>query len=297
MLKCFIDEFQSYCHNLNLAQNSIKELLRYISQLENYLLIKECDKISQVQYKHLVDWVISKKAEPTTIKMRIWALKKFFSFLHLHDHIKVNIANELSPPKIPKRETSFLSEEELKIIFTCLAENCMSPNGLRNMIILLLMAVCALRKSSVVALNNEDFDAQNQRLWISEKGLPGKRAILIPLALSRLIGEYIYRSDIKKGPLFVNHKKQRLHPDGVNKIVNAIKEQLLNDDHDFARNLHPHILRHSAATQLNEIAGFTVSKEMLGHRNNQNTRKYIHLSPASYGTYMMQHPYFKGDLS
>lgn len=297
MLKCFLDDFQSYCQNLNLAHHSIKELIRYISQLNQFLLSKGFEHLTQLQYKHLVDWAISNDAGPTTIKMRIWAIKKFFSFLHLHDQIKVNIANELSPPKIPKKETAFLSEAELKIIFTSIAENSHSHNGLRNMIILLLMAVCGLRKSSVVALDRQDFDAQKQGLYISEKGLPGKRVILIPLAISRLIGEYIYRSDIKTGPLFVNHKKQRLHPDGVNKIVNAIKERLLIDGHDFARTLHPHILRHSAATQLNEVAGFTVTKEMLGHRNNQNTRKYIHLSPASYGAYMMQHPYFKGALS
>jgi hypothetical protein len=42
------------------------------------------------------------------------------------------------------------------------------------------MAICALRKSSVVALNKEDFDGQNDRLLITGKGLPGKRDIQIP---------------------------------------------------------------------------------------------------------------------
>jgi len=33
MLTPFISEFNDYCKNLNLAQNSIKELVRYINQL------------------------------------------------------------------------------------------------------------------------------------------------------------------------------------------------------------------------------------------------------------------------
>ena len=298
MLNGFFSEFLKYCKNLALAGNSIKELIRYIEQLDAYLINDGPAQLSQLQYKHLVNFAVSNEASPTTIKARIWALKKFFSFLHLHDHIKVNIAKELSPPKIPKKETRFLTEIELKNIFESLSESSNTANGLRNFVIILLMAIAGLRKSSVVALNTEDFDAQNHRLMISEKGLPGKRVVQIPLVISTLISEYTCRFDIKEGPLFLNHKKQRLKPDGVNKIVNLIKSRLLKEGHDFAGSLHPHIFRHSAGTQLNEVAGFSMTKEMLGHRNAQNTRKYIHLSPVSYGGYMKRHPYFlgKGDL-
>lgn len=310
MLKPFIDPFLTYCQTLSLAQNSIQALARYIKQLDKLLGEKANQFVSvrpgscaisqpgsaqtalSLHYKHLVDFVISNNAGPTTIKMRIWAIKKFFAFLYLNGHIKFNIANQLNPPKIPKKETPFLTENELKTIINRLIENSNNPNGLRNMIIILLMATAGLRKSSLVALDREDIDLQNRRLWITEKGLPGKRVILIPLGLSWLINEYVYRSHIKKGALFLNHKMQRLSANGVNKIVNIIKEMLLKDGHHFAQRLHPHVFRHSAATQLNDIAGFTMTKEMLGHRSAHNTREYIHLSPASYGTYMKRHPYF-----
>jgi site-specific recombinase XerD len=277
MLNGFLDDYLTYCKTLALAANSTKELTRYIKQLDAYLVNDGPTKLAQLQYKHLVNFAISNQAAPTTVKARIWAMKKFFSFLHLHDYIKDNIAINLSPPKIPKKETRFLTQIELKIVFATLA---------------------GLRKSSAVALNVEDFDAQNHRLMISEKGLPGKRIIQIPSAISALLNEYIGRCDIKKGPLFLSRKKQRLKSDGVNKIVDQIKKRLLEQGHAFAQTLHPHIFRHSAGTQLNEVAGFSITKGMLGHRNAQNTRKYIHLSPVSYGAYMKRHPYFsgKGDL-
>lgn len=293
MLTPFISEFNDYCKNLNLAQNSIKELVRYINQLNIFLKDYPLKEVKYLTYKHLINYVIHDAPKATTIKMRIWALKKFFAFLHLQDYIKENIANELKTPKIPKKETAFLNDNELKIIIEYLIKNLNKSNVWRNFLIILLMAVCGLRKSSVVAIDKTDFDQQNKCIFISEKGNADKRPIYIPLAVLLLLKEYIRRFNIKEGPLFVNKRKNRMSPDGVNKIIGQLKTELLNAGHDFAIRLHPHLFRHSAATQLNEIAGFTVTKDILGHRNVQNTRKYIHLSPTFYGQYMKRHPYFK----
>lgn len=77
--------------------------------------------------------------------------------MHIQDYIKENIANEQKTPKIPKKETAFLNKNELKIIFEYLIKNLNKGNGWRDFLIILLMAVCGLRKSSVVAINKEDF--------------------------------------------------------------------------------------------------------------------------------------------
>ena len=292
MLNYFLHDYLNYCNMLGLAKNSNKELARYIKQLNAFLIKDGLSAVGQLQYKHLFDFAVSGSAAPTTIKARIWAMKKFFAFLQLHGHIKDNIALGLSPPKIPKKETRFLSEAELKVVFNALIKNSHTTDGLRGFIIVSLMAITGLRKSSVVKLDIEDFDGARNTLTVQEKGLEGKRPISVPSAISMLLSEYIYRCEINEGPLFLNSKKKRLAPDGVNKIINLLKKRLVEKGHCFAETLHPHIFRHSAGTQLNEVAGLTVTKEMLGHRNAQNTRKYIHLSPSSYGAYMKRHPYF-----
>jgi len=292
MLNNFTNDFKNYCIHLGLSDNSIKDLLNYVNNLIDFLTELNISSLQQVVYKQLVSFSIADNAAPTTVKARIWALKKFFSFLLLHDHININLTKELRPPKIPKKETPFLTETELKIIFTYLSNNIDKINGFRDFIVILLMTLMGLRKSSVVLLDIEDFDRKDYRLFITEKGLSRKRPIQIPLALSVLLQEYISHFSINSGALFLNRKNQRLKPDGVNKIVNKIKNHLLKEGHLFAVKLHPHIFRHSAATQLNEIAGFTITKEMLGHKNVENTRKYIHLSPISYGEYMKKHPWF-----
>jgi len=103
------------------------------------------------------------------------------------------------------------------------------------------------------------------------------------------------KNNLTTGPLFFSRNNKRLRADAIDKIVGKIKKSLLNEGHNFANNLYPHIFRHSAATELNNIAGFDITREVLGHRNVQNTRKYIHLSPTSYGAYMKRHPYFSNE--
>lgn len=314
MLKPYFTEFLGYCKTLSLAETSIKDLSRYIRQLDDYLndpLTNGPACVSQLNYKHLFNYTVSNNVAPTTVKMRIWAIKKFFNFMHLHEYIKDNISKDLMPPKIPKKETSFLTLFELKIIFEYLVKNISQPNGLRDFIIVYLMAVLGLRKSSVVSLNTEDIDPENQRIFIEEKGSKSKRPMVAPVSLLLFIEEYIHiESGIipvknnlsgltvmwQQSPLFLSGRKKRLRADAVDKIVTRIKQALLKEGHPFARSLSPHIFRHSAATELNDLAGFDITRELLGHRNEQNTLKYIHLSPTSYGAYMKRHPYFEKEI-
>ena len=141
MLKVLPYGFVIYCRNLALAKNSIKELNRYIRQFDEYLQENDLSELSQLQYKQLVAFVISNEAKPVTIKARIWAMKKFFSFLYLNEYIEVNIAKELSPPKIPKKETRFLTGAELEIVFKHLGKGLKKNAGLKDFLIIAFMAL------------------------------------------------------------------------------------------------------------------------------------------------------------
>jgi len=107
VLHIFFDDYLSYCKLLSLSGHSIKELFRYIKQLEEFLLVNGPDQLSNLQYKHLSAFVISGRAGPNTVKIRIWAIKKFFAFLQINGCLKVNIAKGLIPPKIAKKGNPF----------------------------------------------------------------------------------------------------------------------------------------------------------------------------------------------
>ncbi len=76
---------------------------------DEFLLKNGTERLSQLQHKHLANFAVSNQANSnsTSVKARIRVMKKFFSFLHLQDHIKVNIAKELSQHKSPKKKQGY----------------------------------------------------------------------------------------------------------------------------------------------------------------------------------------------
>ena len=67
-----------------------------------------------------------------------------------------------------------------------LNKNINKINGFRDFLIILLMSLAGLRKSSVVLLDKNDVEPKNLRIFIAEKGVSSKRPIQISLALSSL---------------------------------------------------------------------------------------------------------------
>ncbi len=136
-----LKQFHNYCINLNLEEKTIRSLMRYANNFRDFMENEIVSSFSEITYKQLVNFSTFNQAGPSTVKLRIWVLKKLFSFLHLKQYLKVNISKDLSPPKIPKTESDFLSENELLIVLNIAAENINENNGFRDFIIILLMAI------------------------------------------------------------------------------------------------------------------------------------------------------------
>ena len=294
MLSDLIESFKPYIRTYLSSEDSIKECLRYIKNFSDYLNLMKFSDLKQVQYNHLLNFTTGGDIGPATIKARTWALNFFYAFLKLYNHIDCNIASDLPKIKVPKNEADFLSTDELILIFNHLAYKTKQENGLRNLLIFVLMASLGLRRKSVSKLNVEDVDLKYSQIYANEKGTWGKRAIPVPLVVSGIMNEYIHQNKLKSGPLFPSKRAARLRPDAINRILSNVKKELFEDERARAKlpdKITPHIFRHSAATQLNEVAGFAVTRDVLGHRRDNNTENYIHLSPSSFGKLMKKHPF------
>lgn len=294
MLSEYIKVFEPYVKTYFDSEDSIKECLRYVRDFNTYLNLMKFSDVKQVQYHHLLNFTTSGDAGPPTIKARSWAVNIFYAFLHIYNHIEYNIALDLPKIKVPKKEADFLTTEELTLIFNHLAGKTKQPYGLRNLIIFVLMAVLGLRRKSVSELNVQDVELKYSRIYAREKGTWGKRAMPLPLVISDIINEYICKNNLTSGPLFPSKRGGRLRPDAINKIIKNVKDEIFKERRSKAKlpaKLNPHLFRHSAATQLNEAAGFAVTRDVLGHKRDNNTQNYIHLSPSSFGELMKKHPF------
>ena len=294
MLSKIIEDFKPYIRTYLFSEDSIKECLRYIKNFNDYFNLMKFADLKQVEYNHLLNFTTGGDIGPSTIKARTWALNFFYAFLKLYDHVEYNIAADLPKVKVPKKEADFLTTDELVLIFNHLAAKTKEVYGLRNLLIFALMAILGLRRKSVSELNVEDVDLKFNQIYAREKGMWGKRAIPVPLVVSDIMNEYISENKLTRGALFPSKRGTRLRPDAVNKILRNVKNEIFEDDRAKAKlpaKINPHLFRHSAATQLNEVAGFAVTRDVLGHRRDNNAKDYIHLSPSSFGQLMKEHPF------
>ena len=110
--------------------------------------------------------------------------------------------------------------------------------------------------------------------------------MVLPLCLCKIIGDYLQPQRRKKGPLLISKRKKRISPRTLQDIFRSAAVQLGIDKKLYAR-----LFRHTAATQLNKVAGIEITQQVLGHNRRANTLKYAHLNPDQYAAYMEKHPF------
>ena len=152
----------------------------------------------------------------------------------------------------------FLSAGELEQVLGYLCERMDEPDGLPRLIIFLLMGILGLRVSTVSALNIADVDINSGRLWVVEKG-GKKRFMILPDTLVSLLKCYLGAHPRTRDALFLSKRGKRLSVSALQKLVSQVGE-----DSGLTLRLHPHLFRHTAATQLCRVAEFHNPREGLG---------------------------------
>jgi len=196
-------------------------------------------------------------------------------------------------PKIEKKVAQFLTNDEFKRILDYFTDQATDIYGLRNLIMIMIMGFLGLRTAAIVAININDVDLIESRLWIHEKGCWGqtKKVIPLPQVLCHILNEYINQLDPEQEALFQSNRNKRYSPRSLQFLFRNVADKLGTE-----KRLHPHLFRHTAATQINQIAGLQITKCLLGHQRIQNTDHYAHLNPEIYAEHMRKHPYMTFDL-
>ena len=158
---------------------------------------------------------------------------------------------------------------------------------------IMLMGVLGLRTAAIVAINISDVDLVESRLWIHAKGCPGqsKKSIPLPQVLCQILNEYIKQLHTKQEPLFMSKRNKRYSSRSLQNLFRNVADQLAID-----KQLHPHLFRHTAATQINQVAGLQITQCLLGHQSIASTDHYAHLNPDIYAVHMKNHPYMTFEL-
>lgn len=220
-----------------------------------------------------------KELKKVTQNYHIIALRNFLKYLSKRD-IPVLAPEKIEVGKNPSRTVDFLNDKEIERLLNATSgDNLIS---LRDRSILELLFSAGLRVSELVSTNRDQINLKEQEFSVKGKG-DKIRIVFVSDSAKNFLQRYLEkRTDIDPA-LFVrvkrNNKKEndedlRLTPRSVQRIVKrcAAKAGIIKD-------VHPHTLRHSFATDLlSNGADIRSVQEMLGHSSITTTQIYTHVT-------------------
>jgi len=209
------------------------------------------------------------------------ALRNFLKYLAKRD-VKTLSADKVELGKTSERQIDFLEMEEVERMFE--AASAADQKSLRDRAILELLFSSGLRVSELVNLNRDQVNLRTGEFSVRGKGQKVRVVFVSDRAKSAIERYMEKRNDIDPA-LFVRvgikhlEKKNkagnlRITPRTVQRIVKyyATKAGIVKD-------VHPHTLRHSFATDLIQNgADIRSVQEMLGHSSVTTTQIYTHVT-------------------
>ena len=245
----------------------------------------------QVELKHLMSFLqhererglvnepkeSARRLSSESVYLEIAALRAFYRFAENEKLLPLNVAENLSLPRRWKRLPKALTNSEIEKLLA--PEEPAKPRTLCDQAVLELAYASGLRLSELRNLRLEQLHLEAGFINVIGKGnkervVPvGRKAVE---ALNRYIEVGRSKLITPRSPanVFLN---QRGKPFASVTLWKRIKDRVKRAG--VARNVTPHMLRHSFATHLLEHgADLRVIQELLGHANISTTEVYTHVT-------------------
>jgi integrase/recombinase XerD len=208
------------------------------------------------------------------------AVRGFFRFAALTQHLGTNPADDLQAPRAWPALPKFLGVDEVERLIS--QPDVATPRGLRDRALIEVLYATGLRVSELIRLRASDLNLEAGYLSTTGKGNK-QRIVPIGEQASAWLTKYILEArpallGRKSSPwLFVNAKQgTSLTRVGFWKILKGYGMKA-----GISRTLSPHVLRHSFATHLLEHgADLRSIQMMLGHADLSTTQIYTHVLEA-----------------
>ena len=221
----------------------------------------------------------TRRLSSESVYLEIAALRAFYRYTEEEKLLPRNVAEHLSLPRRWKRLPKSLSNDEIEKLLT--PEQPVTPQSLCDEAILELAYAAGLRRAELCALRLEQLHLEAGFINVIGKGNK-ERVVPVGSKAVEALNRYLTSGRPKlvkprspanvfltsRGSAFASitmwaHIKARVKRAGV------------------ARNITPHMLRHSFATHLLEHgADLRVIQEMLGHADIATTQIYTHVDKA-----------------
>ena len=226
----------------------------------------------------VISWVRSLSSQRITgrsIGRKLSALRGLFQEALNQRLIESNPATNVRAPKAGKHLPNTLSPDAMQRLL----DSPIDPNdieAIRDQAIYELLYSSGLRLAEALGLTVSDVHGIPEELRILGKG---NKERIVPVgkkareALSKWMEQRSEWDRAQTDRLFITKKGQSVSPRTIQRRLDLRAKAAGLDQH-----VHPHALRHSAATHLLESSGdLRVIQEFLGHQSLTTTQIYTHL--------------------
>lgn len=271
----------------------VEKFLSFLVKIKKYstadkLTVKDWDQSSVQQF---VDHGLKLGEAPSTVSRRLATLKHFGRTFAERIPGFVNPAKDVRPPKAPSEKPKALVSKEVDRVLLRATIRIDDKNSFirrRNRMILLLLLDTGIRAEEIRALKRSQLDDSLE--WIASVRTKGRkyRNVYVTSAIRADLKEYLSDrelelkrffpklTDIKNRslPLFISTYGVKPPQNdtfymGAKSIWRAINEL------SAETRLHPHLLRHSFATDLLENSSdIRLVAQALGHTDVRTTMRY-----------------------
>jgi integrase/recombinase XerD len=265
-----------------LADHTLESYGRDLQRLMAFAASRErsVQALDRHDLENFVAEMMSSGLSPRSVARTVAAVRGFYRFSVLAQHLEANPADDLLAPRAWPALPKFLGLEEVEKLIT--QPNVATAIGLRDRALIEVLYATGIRVSELIHLRASDLNLEGGFLTCTGKG---NKQRLVPMGAEASAWVTRYIRDArpallrkKTSPwLFVNAKRgTALSRVGFWKILKAYGRKA-----GLPRNLSPHVLRHSFATHLLEHgADLRAIQMMLGHADLSTTQIYTHVLEA-----------------
>lgn len=266
-----IKEKDSSKHTLANYQSDFIRFGEYLSlrKIEPYLKNMTTDVFRD--YMKYLDGCGYKNA---SIRRKINFLKSFFNFLVLFDYVPKHPLMTIESPKREKLPPVGLRAEQVEKIIEA-AKNNVGRDGLRDYILIKIIAQAGLTRQEVVDLNFSDIDFKNNLIHISKRKWKDREVPVRKELMDEIWNYMKSRMPLRSDAMFVTRTGQRIHATKCQTIFkNILKAAGLNTK-DYSLK---HLRHGYAVTLISKGVHVESVKELLGHQCMSSTSRYAHTS-------------------
>lgn len=274
-----------------LSANTVEHYQRDLEAFALFAVCSGCKLPEKLTSEYIIAFLDGEQKagrSAATIARRMSAIRGFCRYLAREKRLPYDISQSMQTPRLKRLFPHVLTQAETMRLLALPDDS--HPLGLRDKAMLEIIYACGLRVSELVALTVHDIHREQGLIRVLGKG-DKERVIPIGVYAVAALEAYLQSSrpvllgKKQTQELFLNFRGGKLSRSGFWRILEAYGARLNLD-------IHPHTMRHSAATHMLENgADLRVVQEFLGHSDISTTQIYTHLDRSALkGVYQKYHP-------